>query len=110
MIPQTAQRAVAWSRTLACLLSVALVLLAPSEARATDGGVLDPPRAITLENGSLLVNPQGVKALDDELKRLQGVERAHQEESWFKVVVVSVGVGILLGVGVGFAAGYAARQ
>lgn len=108
--PQKAQRAVAGCRTLACLLSVALVLLTPSEARATDGGVLDPPRAVRLDNGSLLLNPQGSKLLDEELKRLQGVERVHNEESWFKVVAVGVGVGILLGVGVGFAAGYATRK
>jgi cell division protein FtsX len=53
-----------------------------------------------MENG-LLFNPAAEKQLDDELKRLQGVERLHRQESWLTVVIVSSGVGLAVGLAVG---------
>ena len=95
-------------RTLACLLSCVLVSL-PGVARAQDGGVPDAPLAVRTDTG-LLLNPAAEKALDDELKRLQGVERQHKNESWFKVVAVSAGVGLILGVAGGIALGFALKK
>lgn len=78
-------------RTLAFLLVIAL------PAFAQDAGVSDAPMAVRLDNGSLLLNPPAEKALDDEMKRLQGVERTHKAESWTTVVLVSSGVGLVVG-------------
>jgi hypothetical protein len=72
--------------------------------------VSDAPRIIRLDDGSLHVNQPAAKALDDELKRLQGVERVHSAESWVQVVAVSLLMGLLIGAGVGFATGYAAGK
>lgn len=102
--PQTDQREVSGnersdffpaSRTLALLLSCALAAT-PGLARAQDGGLPDAPLARRLDCG-LCLNAPAEKALDDEVKRLQGVEREHKAESWLGVVLVSVLVGLTLG-------------
>lgn len=82
-----------WRRTLA----VVLLLSAPVSAQDA-GVVLDAPLAEKYPDGSLLFNPPGAKALDAELKRLQGVERLHKGESWITVVAISSGVGLVVGV------------
>ncbi len=78
-------------RTLAFFLVIAL------PAFAQDAGVADAPLAVRHQNGNLELNPLAEKALDDELKRLQGVERSHKAESWTTVVLVSSGVGLVVG-------------
>ena len=83
------------SRTLALLLSCALAAT-PGLARAQDGGLSDAPLARRLDCG-LCLNAPAEKKLDDEVKRLQGVEREHKAESWLGVVLVSVLVGLTLG-------------
>lgn len=84
------------SRTLALLLSCALAAT-PGLARAQDGGLPDDaPLARRLDCG-LCLNAPAEKALDDEVKRLQGVEREHKAESWLSVVLVSVLVGFTVG-------------
>lgn len=45
----------------------------------------------------LCFNAPAEQKLDDELKRLQGVERSHKAESWMTVVLVSSGVGLVVG-------------
>lgn len=85
-------------RTLALFLSIAL----STPAFAQDAGVLDAPTAVRLDSG-LVLNPAAEKKLDDELKRLQGVERQHKGESWVTVVLVSLGVGLVLGAATGVA-------
>lgn len=57
----------------------------------------DAPVAQKMSDGSVLLSPTAAKAIDDELKRLQGVERQHKAEQWAPVILISVGVGILLG-------------
>lgn len=100
-----AQRAVAHRKTLACLLSVALALI-PVRAGATDGGVpaSDAPLALRTTCG-LCLNPPAEKVLDDELKRLQGVERTHNAENWLGVVGTSLLVGLTVGLAAGVAVG-----
>lgn len=83
------------SRTLALLLSCALAAT-PGLARAQDGGLSDAPLARRLDCG-LCLNAPAEKKLDDEVKRLQGVEREHKDESWLSVVLVSVALGALAG-------------
>lgn len=83
-------------RTLAILLSFALI----QPAFAQDAGVSDAPLAVRIESG-LLLNPAAEKKLDDELKRLQGVERSHKAESWLTTVLVAVGVGLVVGAAAG---------
>ena len=92
-------------RALALILSIALV----SPVFAQDAGVSDAPHAVRLENGSLLLNPAAELRLDDEMKRLQGVERQHKAESWVTVVLISVGVGLVLGAATGVAVTLAAK-
>ncbi len=57
----------------------------------------DAPRAEKQIDGSVLLNPPAAKAVDDELRRLQGVERQHKAEQWAPVILVSIGLGILIG-------------
>ena len=93
-------------RTLACLLSCALVAL-PGVARAQDGGVAaeDAPRIVKLENGHYDVNDPAFRALDGEMVRLQGVEREHKAESWVKVVLIAGAVGLAAGLAAGVIVG-----
>ena len=60
----------------------------------------DAPRAEKQIDGSVLLNPPAAKAVDDELRRLQGVERQHKAEQWAPVILISVGLGILIGAAV----------
>jgi hypothetical protein len=83
-------------RTLAFFLSIAWI----SPAFAQDAGVSDRPTAVRLDSG-LLLSPPAEKKLDDELKRLQEVERQHRSESWVTVVMVSSAVGLVTGFLVG---------
>ena len=76
--------------------ALCLLLCLSLPAYAQDAGVLDAPLAVRTESG-LLLNPAAEKQLDDELKRLQGVERLHRQESWLTVVAVSGGVGAVVG-------------
>ena len=97
------------SRTLACVL--VLGLSTPLHARAEDGGVpSDALVATRLPNGSLLINPSAEKRLDDEMQRLQSVERTHKAESWATVVLISVGIGLLAGAAAGAAVTLAVKS
>lgn len=79
----------------------ALVLLSGG-ARAQDGGLPeDVPRILRLPGDNYLMNQLAYAKLDDELKRLQGIERQHKGESWSLVVLVGMGVGLVIGVPVG---------
>lgn len=85
-----------WGRTLALFLSIAWI----QPAFADEPPKTDRPTAVRLDSG-LLLSPAAEKQLDDELKRLQAVERAHKEESWIKVVLVSAAVGLVIGAAAG---------
>lgn len=85
------------ARTRATLVALALVF--PSFARAeSDGGVvLDAPRVLKLTNGHYDFNPAAFAKVDDELKRLQQLERTHkQEPSWATPVIVGLVLGVLV--------------
>ncbi len=75
------------------LVTAALLVAFASNAALPN----DAPKAETQPDGSVLLNPQAAKAVDDELRRLQGVERQHKAEQWAPVVLISVGLGILIG-------------
>lgn len=75
------------------LISGALLIAFISKAELPS----DAPVAQKMSDGSVLLNPSAAKAIDDELKRLQGVERQHKAEEWVPVILLSVGVGILVG-------------
>ena len=85
----------------AVALITAFALISP--AFAQDAGVSDAPKAVRLENGSLLLNKAAADAVDLEMTRLQGQERVHKGESWVTVVLISVGAGILMGAAAGVA-------
>ena len=77
---------------------VLCVIVYSFTARAQDGGVQsDAPRIVKLRDDSYLVNKAAFVKLDDEMKRLQGVERLHKEESWVQTVMVSLAVGAAVG-------------
>ena len=80
------------------LLAACLVLALP--AFAQDAGVADAPLAVRMESGHLDLNPAAESRINDELMRLQGVERLHKAEKWLPVVMVSTGVGVAVGVAV----------
>lgn len=87
------------ARTLATL--VALVLVFPSFARAeSDGGVvLDAPRVLKLPNGHFDFNPAAFAKVDDELKRLQQLERVHkQEPSWATPLILGMVLGVVVAI------------
>ena len=86
-------------KALALILSIALI----QPAFGQDAGVSDAPKAVRLENGSLLLNKAAADAVDLEMTRLQGQERVHRSESWLTVVLVSLGVGLVLGAATGVA-------
>lgn len=71
-------------------------------ARAEDGGLVsDAPRAVRLDDGSVLFNQPAYTQLDAEMRRLQGVERLHRSENWVPVLLVGLAVGLVGGVVVG---------
>jgi hypothetical protein len=98
-VPFKTARSFLSRRTLAIALVLSLC------AKAQDGGVvLDAPLILQLPNGHFDFNPPAVKAVDEELKRLQQLEREHnQEPSWATPVLV----GLIIGVTAGLAAGVA---
>ena len=73
------------------------VMLLSFTVRAAD----DAPRIIKLETGHYDVNEPAFKKLDNEMTRLQAVERQHEAESWWKPVLISLGVGFAVGLTVG---------
>ena len=75
-------------RTLAFFLPVILA----ASARAED----DAPRVMKLPGDSYMLNGPAFRKLDDELKRLQAVEREHKGESWLGVFLVGAGTGALI--------------
>ncbi len=83
--------------------ALCLLLCLALPAYAQDAGVSDAPKAVRLENGSLLLNKAAADAVDLEMTRLQGQERVHKGESWVTVVLISVGAGILMGAAAGVA-------
>lgn len=59
---------------------------------------MDAPRVLQLPNGHYDFNPPAYVAVDTELKRLQQLEREHnQEPSWATPVLVGLAVGFLAG-------------
>ncbi len=59
---------------------------------------MDAPRVLKLTNGHYDFNPAAFAKVDDELKRLQQVERIHkQEPSWATPVIVGLVLGTLAG-------------
>lgn len=77
-----------------CVLFVCLLSFT---ARAAD----DAPRVVRLENGHYDFNAPAFQKVDKELNRLQAVERQHEAESWWKPVLISLGVGLAVGVATG---------
>ena len=82
------------------LLSAILLVASISPAFAQDAGVSDAPLAVRMENGHLDLSPAAESRINDEMVRLQGVERLHKAEKWLPVVMVSTGVGVAVGVAV----------
>ena len=56
-----------------------------------------PPRVTLLASGDYLVPQAAFAAVDAEMKRLQAVEKAHKGESWLTAILVSAGVGLVVG-------------
>lgn len=102
-------------RPICILLALCVYTL---DARAQDAGVPDVPAAVHVPQGSTIKTPEGyvyaapdgyffpkrtyVK-MDDEVKRLQRVERIHNDEGgpWLQVLLALViGAGVGAGVAV----------
>lgn len=78
-------------------LALVLILALPAYAQESDA-----PKATKLHNGSVLFNKPAFDKLDDELKRLQQVEREHKTEpSWVIPVAIGAAVGLVVGAAVG---------
>lgn len=77
-----------------------VLLLAASPARAQDGGVVsDAPRVVKLPTGHYDFNPAAFAKVDDELKRLQQLERVHKAEpSWATPLILGVVLGVVVAV------------
>jgi hypothetical protein len=59
---------------------------------------LDAPRVLQLPNGHYDFNPPAYVAVDTELKRLQQLEREHnQEPKWSTPVLVGLAIGVTVG-------------
>lgn len=92
--------------TLASLVALCLAISLPARAESDGGVVLDAPRVLKLTNGHYDFNPAAFTKVDDELKRLQQVERIHkQEPSHAAPVLIGLGVGLLTGAALGVAIG-----
>lgn len=60
----------------------------------------EKPSVVKLaDDAGYFVSQVAWSAIDAELSRLQGVERLHKQENWLGAVLVSSGVGALLGAG-----------
>lgn len=57
----------------------------------------DAPRIVQLRSGEYLVSQVAFDAINSEMKRLQRVEREHKDEQWLTTILVSAGVGLLVG-------------
>lgn len=57
----------------------------------------DAPRIVQLENGDYLLPRAAFLVLDAEVKRLQAIEQQHRSERWLTTVLVSAGVGLVVG-------------
>lgn len=79
-------------RTLALFLSLSL------SVNAAEPSPADAPKVIHLRVGGYLYNDAAHLALDKEIRRLQDVERIHRNESWLTPVLVSAGIGFLIGI------------
>lgn len=55
------------------------------------------PRVTLLASGDYLVPQAAFVAIDTEMKRLQAVEAKHKGESWLTAILVSAGVGLVVG-------------
>ncbi len=66
------------------------------------------PRITLLASGDYLVPQAAFLAVDAEMKRLQAVEAKHKGESWLTAILVSAGVGLVVGALVSGFAVYAA--
>ncbi len=66
------------------------------------------PRVTLLASGDYLVPQAAFLAVDAEMKRLQAVEAKHKGESWLTAILVSAGVGLVVGAAAGALAVYAA--
>lgn len=92
-------------RTRACVLALALVVpsLATS-ARAEDLPTpTDAPRARLLPSGDVLMNKKAWDLADNEMKRLQAVERDHKNEqkpNFLPAFFIGAGLGLLIGAAV----------
>ena len=75
-----------------------VLLLAASPAWAQDGGVVfDAPRVLKLPSGHYDFNPAAFAKVDDDLKRLQQLERVHRAEpSWATPLILGVVMGVVV--------------
>lgn len=65
---------------------------------------MDAPRILKMPSGHYDFNPAAFKRVDDELKRLQQLERVHlAEPQWFIPVIVGAVTGLVVGVLTGLA-------
>lgn len=72
---------------------------------------MDAPRVLKLPNGHYDFNDPAFKAVDLEMKRLQQVERVHnQEPPWATPVLIGMGLGILAGLAIGVPVGVWAKS
>jgi hypothetical protein len=56
-----------------------------------------PPTVTRLASGDYLVPQAAFTAVDLEMKRLQAIEATHKGESWLTAILVSAGVGLVVG-------------
>lgn len=72
---------------------------------------MDAPRVLKLPNGHYDFNDPAFKAVDLEMKRLQQVERVHnQEPKWSTPVLVGMAIGLLAGAAAGVAGTLAVKS
>lgn len=87
-----------------------LLLLGPTLARAEDGGVSDAPVVTILPGPVYQFNERAFTLTNEEMKRLQGVERQHLAERAWVPVVVGLAVGVTLGLVGGVVIGFTAHD
>lgn len=85
---------------------LACCLAQSPEVAATEPGEKDPPKGLReaakspeilrQPNGDFLVSKMAFTLIDDELRRLQRLEREHKAEKWWPGVAISATVGFLL--------------
>ncbi len=81
-------------------------------ARAQDGGVLEPleePKVTILPDSTYLFNKRAFEVTNEEMKRLQGVERLHKSENALIPILIGLGVGTAVGVTTGIVIGFVVR-